>query len=251
MKDAQKTIIGLFLAAVVLGGFWMYGISPKRDEAKKLDRQVSKLQGELTSRQAEVAAGQAAKKTFPADYQQVLLLGKAVPAGDDTGSLLVQLQSTSESDATDFRSLELSKDAAGAAVAAAAPVAATESAVAVLPIGATVGSAGLGVLPYTLKFTGDYFDVADLLGGIDNLVTTEDGRVVVDGRLLTIDGFSLKPPENGGSGLEATFAVSSYTTPPGQGITAGASAAAPATTTALVGTTPAAATTTTTTTTAP
>jgi hypothetical protein len=54
--------------------------------------------------------------------------------------------------------------------------------------------------------------------------------MTVDGRLLTIKGFSLSGSESGGGGgqLQASFNVTTYLTPPGQGITAGASPSAPA-----------------------
>ena len=43
------------------------------------------------SHRAEAAAAAAARRGFPADYQQLVVLGKAVPESDDTSSLLVQL----------------------------------------------------------------------------------------------------------------------------------------------------------------
>jgi hypothetical protein len=89
------------------------------------------------------------------------------------------------------------------------------------------------VMPYTLKFTGDFFHVADFIHGLDALVKTANSRVAVDGRLVTIDGFSLGP-EQGETfpNLEATFAVTTYLTPASQGITAGATPTAPSSVTA-------------------
>jgi hypothetical protein len=52
----------------------------------------------------------------------------------------------------------------------------------------------------------------------------------VDGRLITLSGFTLAPDtEKGFPHLEATFSVTTYLTPPSQGITAGASPAGPET----------------------
>ncbi|MBS1892913.1 MAG: hypothetical protein JST59_16580, partial [Actinobacteria bacterium] len=111
---------------------------------------------------------------------------------------------------------------------------ATEVASSLLPLGASVGSAGLAVMPYTLQFKGNFFEIGAFIGRIDSLV--KGGRnVAVDGRLLTINGFSLtdgtsgEESEGGGEKeLEATFSVTTYLTPPGQGVTAGASPSAPA-----------------------
>ena len=70
---------------------------------------------------------------------------------------------------------------------------ATEATAAVLPLGATVGAAGLPLIPYDFKFLGDFFDFADFFGDLDAQVkVTDDGSgPTVHGRLLTIDGFAL------------------------------------------------------------
>ena len=67
-----------------------------------------------------------------------------------------------------------------------------------MPLGATVGPAGLAVMPYTLTFTGNFFHVADFIKGLDSLVKTQNEKVAVDGRLLTVNGFSLAGGAEGG-----------------------------------------------------
>jgi Tfp pilus assembly protein PilO len=117
------------------------------------------------------------------------------------------------------------------AAATTGPAPATEAAAASLPIGATVGPAGLPILPYELTFKGSFFDVADFMSGVDSLVHLREGsgQVAADGRLLTVDGFSLKPiPTLGGEPvLNATFAVTSYVVPSDEGLTAGAAPGGP------------------------
>ncbi len=114
------------------------------------------------------------------------------------------------------------------AVPASATVAPTETAASLLPIGATIGTAGLGVMPYDLSFSGDFFHVADFISGIDAMVHTKGSRVAVDGRLLTLDGFALNGDSDlGFPHLDATFAVTTYVTPSEQGLTAGASPSGP------------------------
>lgn len=119
---------------------------------------------------------------------------------------------------------------AGSTAASAPPTPATEAIAASLPIGATVGPAGLGTLPYELTFRGQFFQVADFIAGLDRLVDMrEGGHVAADGRLLTIDGFALSRDERQGfPWLEASFTVTSYVAPLGQGLTAGATPTAPA-----------------------
>jgi hypothetical protein len=112
--------------------------------------------------------------------------------------------------------------------AAATAVPATESAVAAQPIGAVVGPGGLPTLPYTLNFKGSFFDVANFIGGVDGLVDLHhaSGQVGANGRLMTVDGFSLGLSQNLDK-LNADFAVTAYTVPPLQGLTAGASPSGP------------------------
>jgi Tfp pilus assembly protein PilO len=98
-----------------------------------------------------------------------------------------------------------------------------------LPIGATVGSAGLPTLPYSLTFRGTYFEIADFMAGIDALVKTGKGRIQSDGRLVTIDSFTLAPVSSGAAGtLSATLSVTTYLTPADQGLTASATPSGPA-----------------------
>jgi Tfp pilus assembly protein PilO len=111
------------------------------------------------------------------------------------------------------------------------PAPATESSAASLPLGAVVGPAGLGTMPYTLNFTGGFFDIANFIGGLDDLVQPTDNgtRVSPDGRLFTIDAFALSGGQPGSSPkLEANFSVTTYATPATQGLTLGATPGGPA-----------------------
>ena len=114
--------------------------------------------------------------------------------------------------------------------ATAAPVPATEAAAAALPIGATVGPAGLPTLPYNLSMRGGYFDVANFIGKIDGLVEPvgDGAQLAPDGRLLTIGGFNLQLRGTGSSPrLKADFIINAYSTG-SEGLTLGASPSGPA-----------------------
>ena len=65
-----------------------------------------------------------------------------------------------------------------------------------MPLGAEIGPAGLAVMPYSLTFNGTFFQLADFIHGLDQMVTTNKQAVTVDGRLLTINGFTLKADTN-------------------------------------------------------
>lgn len=236
-KSKNAVIGGMLLVAAIATAFWVLALSPKREEANKLDAQIKQLEGSLSQHRAEAAVAAEARREFPTDYQRLVVLGKAVPGDDDTASLFVQLNRISDAAEVRFETLSLSAGTGAEApppVASpslsGAPVSATEAAASLMPLGASVGPAGLAVMPYTLTLTGDFFQVADFIKGLDALVQTTNENVAVDGRLVTVDGFSLSPGEGDFSSvLQATFSITTYLTPPGQGLTAGASPTGPET----------------------
>jgi Tfp pilus assembly protein PilO len=240
VKGNNRLIIAFLAVAVLAGAFWMMLLSPKRQEATELGTQVEQLESSLAQHQAEVASATAAKQEFPVNYSQLVVLGKAAPADAETASLLVQIQHIADHSGVRFE--EFSLDAEGGETAAAAVPAAgeeaaaptesaspTEVAASTTPLGASVGPAGLSVMPYTLTFTGDFFHIGDFIHGLDKLVKTTRSQVDVSGRLITINSFSLAPSDGGGyQKLQASFSVTTYLTPPEQGLTAGATPSGPA-----------------------
>lgn len=247
MKATDRSIlIGLVILGLV-AAFWFMLLSPKREDAAELQSQVDELQQEVSTQEELAAAAEQAEDDYAKNYERLIVLGKAAPADGDTPSLLAQLTDLSERSHTDFASLTRDEAEAAPAPAAAqtttdqnaessgseaAPVApvpaapATEASAAALPLGATVGPAGLGVMPYTLAFSGGFFEIADLLEGIDSQVGADGSATRVGGRLVTIDGFSMVP---GGTGddLAVDLSITTYVLPDSQGLTAGATPAAP------------------------
>jgi len=214
--------------------FWMLLLSPKRDEVAKLDQQVAQQEESLSLHQSEVQHGLEAEKAFPKEYQQLVVLGKAAPAEDDTASLLVQINRIAGDSHVRFQTMVLAP-AGGEGAAPEAPEATegepaspTEVAASTLPLGASIGPAGLAVMPYTLTFQGDFFHVADFIHGLDSLVETKNAEVEVTGRLITISGFKLAADSNKGfPDLEAEFTVTTFLVPPDQGAAGGATPASP------------------------
>jgi Tfp pilus assembly protein PilO len=269
MTSTNRVIVAVLAVVVLAIAFWMLLLGPKREEASKLGAQVEEVTASLAQHQAEAAEALEARQGFATDYQHLVVLGQAVPGDDDTASLLVQLNTVAEKAGVSFRTLTLEAAEAGAAPAPEAPApeapsaegsapeapsaegsaaeasagtpasltSPTEVAASTLPLGAAIGPAGLGVMPYKLAFDGQFFQIADFIKGLDSLVKTQNAQVSVDGRLITINGFSLAPASGGFPALEATFSVTTYLTPPSQGVTAGATPASPGTATLASATT--------------
>jgi Tfp pilus assembly protein PilO len=227
MNQSTKTALAVVAVVALAGAFWLLLLGPKREKASELSEQTSSLRSEVATEQQRAAAALVAKRDFPRYYTELVLLGKAVPAEAATPSLLVQLNGVSAKADTSFQSIV----AGGGGQEATASVPVAGEAGTLSPIGSTVGPAGLSAMPYELQFSGGFFGIADFIEGLNSLVRTKNGAVVAKGRLVTIDGFNLAPPSEEKEvtdELKATFAVNTYVTPPGQGLTAGATPAGPA-----------------------
>jgi hypothetical protein len=254
MKATNRSILAGLVIAALIAVFWFMVLSPKREEAAKLEDEIAALQQSVSEQEQLVAAAEAAQEDFDTNYRRLVVLGKAVPEDEDTSSLFVQLDKLAADSGVEFDTIVLNPDgtgevaqpsaasettvdsaepaagASGGSEPTPAPVSAepTEAAAAALPIGATVGPAGLPVMPYTIGIRGSFFELADFLAGADRLVHARHGREVVDGRLVTINGFGMTgDPEDGFKTLTASLVVTTFVTPSDQGLTAGATPAGP------------------------
>lgn len=177
MRRTELTLLLSLAVAGMIAAFWLVVISPKRDEAATLKQDVDGLHSSLEQAQQAAAAGEQAREDFEVNYRRLVVLGKAAPADGDQAGLLVQLQRLADRSGVGFQSIDLTsnaqsastpttppptagssesptppvtpsagaaEDAATASTSTAAP---TEAVAATLPIGASVGPAGLPVMP--------------------------------------------------------------------------------------------------------
>lgn len=225
---STRTVVAFVAVLALAIALWMLLLTPKREEADKLNKAVEQQQQQLSTAHAKATEALTAKKAFPTDYQHLVVLGKAVPEGDETASLLVLLSRISDKAKVGFESLSLeggggSGETATAVAPEAGPTSAptpvppTEAEAALLPLGATIGTANLAVMPYHLTFDGNFFQIADFIGRIERQVQTGKKGLVVDGRLITIDGFSMAGSGPGEPKLTAEFSTNTFLTPPSQG----------------------------------
>lgn len=238
MSSSNRIIVAMLAVVALAVGFWMLLLSPKKEEVSKLDKQVAKQEEQLSVHEAEVQRGLAAQKAFPSAYRDLVVLGKAAPADDDTASLIVQLSRNARDAGVRFETFILTPAGDGESEAEPAPapepgqpssfIPPTEAAASTMAIGASIGPAGLAVMPYTLTFKGSFFHVADFIHGLDALVESNNEKVEVTGRLITINGFTLtEDTSKKFPALEASFKVTTFLVPPEQGVTAGAAPTSP------------------------
>jgi len=250
MKASDRAILVGLLVVGAFAAFYFLALSPKRDRASELDGTITTLQEEISAQEQIVALSRQAQADYQRNYSSLVVLGKAAPADGDTPGLLDQIITISNKANARFELLELgaappveavpvatptegaetetpsAEGETATPVSTTTPAPATEASASSLPIGATVGSAGLGVLPYELRFTGDFFQVADLFKGIDEMIASKAASVDVGGRLITVNGFKMTKPD-AVSPLEAEVSIASYVLPESQGLTAGGTSTMP------------------------
>ena len=257
MTARDRTVVMALIVVAVMAAFWFGLLAPKRDTANKLAGQITSSRARLQTAQDSVKAALAAERGYAEDYATVARLGKAVPVQDDVPSLVYQLQTAAQTSKIRFNSIALSSGAASApaptvatpaaqaaqlgkdqkgqatpATAAAAP--ATQVAAAVLPPGASVGSAGFPTMPFDFSFGGSFFNLEGLLSKLNKFTSAGGNTINVRGRLLTVDGIAL----SGFPKMTATIHATAYLLPDDQGLLAGATPQSPSTATPVSTTTP-------------
>jgi hypothetical protein len=218
-------IVALIVVVVAL---WFVVISPKRSQASKLAGQVTAAEQQLATARSRIATVDADRAAYARNYQAVAELGEAVPADDNTGSLIYQLQNAATRAGVDFRSLVLNAASASTPAASSSTSSTSQAATATLPPGAAVGPAGLPTLPFTFTFSGSFFHLANFLGRLQRFVVATDKKVSVSGRLMTINGINFAAGPNGFPQITATISATSYLLPANEGLTNGASPTGPA-----------------------
>jgi hypothetical protein len=227
MSTRDRTILAVVCLVVAVVAPWMLVISPKRDQAKKLETRITNVQSKLAGVQAQLAQGEHARAAFASSYTTLVRLGEAVPTDDNTPSLIYQLQSAAKKSGVDFQSLTFNAGQGGGS-SSPSPSTSTPGS---LPPGATVGPAGFPVEPFTFTFAGNFFRLANFVGRLQRFVTQTNQKLSVSGRLMSLNGITLAPSSNGFPEITATIAATTYLLPASEGLLNGATPAGPATST--------------------
>jgi Tfp pilus assembly protein PilO len=92
---------------------------------------------------------------------------------------------------------------------------------------AAAGAPGLESVPLDFEFRGSFFDLADFFHRMKRFVRVVNNRIVIRGRLMTINSFSFDSSENFPE-IKAQVSATVYLAPKAEGVDAGASPAGPA-----------------------
>jgi preprotein translocase subunit YajC len=255
----DRKILMLLIPVAIVVAYWFLLLAPKRQEATKLQDQLTSVQAARDTAVQKVAGLGAAKQAYARDYATVIYLGKSVPASVDMPSLLVQLDRASRGTGIKFTSIKTGdRAAAGSSTAAPAQTGtkaqaqASTSAQPTTPAAAGGAQAGANSafdsIPLDFQFDGSFFDLTDFFHRMKRFVRVANDKILVRGRLMTVNSFSFAPATDGFPHLTATIHATVYLAPKSEGVAAGgtpqgpAGAPAPAGQTASTSSTPPAAT---------
>ena len=204
--------IAIVVVAALLAGVagWFVLVSPKRAEA-------TRLTGEIDSTQAQIAAYHTAslqaKGRQPIKVVDLFRLSKAMPDRADMSGVLLQLNQIAADTGITFQSISPQTS---------------------VPI------SGYQAIPIQLSFEGNFYNLADFLFRLRNLVSVQHGQLSATGRLFAIDTLSFTQSQQGFPQIAASLVVDAFVYG-----TQTAATATPTTTTSTTGTATTGATTTT------
>jgi hypothetical protein len=197
-----RILLVAVVAVVAVGGYWKLALAPKRAEAATLDQQVATQEAQLAQTQSLIATYKGAQKDYKANYATMVRLGKAVPADDDTRSLMVQLDTSAKRSGIDFDTLNL--NGGGGAAASAGATSTTPGA---------INAGAYSALPFTFGFVGTFDTLGNFLSRLERFVSLDHDKINVNGRLLRVESLSLQPAVDGWPGLAAQVGASAYIVP--------------------------------------
>jgi hypothetical protein len=231
----RMVLIGLLVLAV-LGAGWILVVSPERQQASKLNAQVSSAQSALSSAEAQLAHARSDQAQYASAYASVVSLGKAVPPSQEVPSLIYQLAEASNQKDVEFSSITSTSATGPSASATASTTTSKSTATAAGSTAATASTAAAFTqMPFTFVFNGNFFDLEHLFHRLDSFASVSStGQVAVSGRLLTIQSIKLSPTSTDGTPaggvsheLSGTITATAYELPPGQSLTGSSSSALP------------------------
>jgi type IV pilus assembly protein PilO len=213
-------LIGIIVGSVLVVGLagWFLLVRPQGAKVTDLKTQATEVQAKIDAYRQQVAAARAVPKIEVAD---VYRLAKAMPDRADMPDLVLELSQLARDTGIRFDSITPQQ---------------------IAPIGSYM------VLPISVTFQGNFYNVADFLYRLRSLVSVHAGRLDATGRLFSVDTLTFNESTLKFPQIQATLVIDAFV----YGAGAPAPAPIPATpTTTATTTTTATPTTTTTTETAP
>ena len=224
MSRTFRILIVAVVALLATGAYWKLALAPKRVEIATLDKKVAVQEAQLAQTQALIATYKGARDAYEVNYKTVVRLGKAVPADDDTRSLVVQLDAAAKRSGVDFDTININGGGSGEGTS-------------IVP--GSINAGAFSAMPFAFSFSGDFTTLGNFFARLERFVSLKDDEVAVSGRLLRVESITLQPGAGGWPALTAQVGASSYIVPETASVPAVAPGAATATTTTTTTTPPA------------
>jgi type IV pilus assembly protein PilO len=181
-KLNQNALIGIIVAGVLVFGLapWFLVVHPQSGKVASLKREAQDVQEKIDAYHQQVTAARSAPKIEVAD---VYRLAKAMPTKTDMPDLVLELSQLARDTGISFDSISPQ------------PVAA-------------VGS--YSVLPISVTFNGNFYNLADFLYRLRSLVTVHAGRLDATGRLFSVDTLAFNESEKKFPQIQATLVIDAF-----------------------------------------
>src|SRR5205814_2648587 len=178
----QQAMIAIVVGAVLLFGLagWFLVVHPQSGKVANLKRQATDVQEKIDAYNQQVAAARSAPKIEVAD---VYRLAKAMPDKTDMPDLLLELSQLARDTGIRFDSIS--------------PQPFT-----------TVGS--YSVLPISVTFNGNFYNLADFLYRLRSLVSVHAGRLDATGRLFSVDTLTFNESAFKFPQIQATLVIDAF-----------------------------------------
>jgi len=215
-KLPQSAQIGIAVVVLlVLAAIGYLGlVKPQKGKAADLSTQIAAQENQIADARALLAKSKDAQKVRVAD---LFKLTKTMPDQPDEAGMVLELTNVARQSGITFDSI--------------------------MPQGSTPLS-GYQVVPITVIFDGNFFQLTDFLFRLRNLVDVRRGALAADGRLFTVDSIQFGEGKRKFPQVEATLTVDAYiygtgatVSAPPQATTGTKAAATPGTTTPTTATT--------------
>jgi type IV pilus assembly protein PilO len=175
-------LIGVIVGAVLVVGLagWFLLVRPQGAKVTDLKRQATDVEQRIQAYHQQVAAARSAPKIEVAD---VYRLAKAMPTKTDMPDLLLELSQLARDTGIRFDSISPQP-------------------------GVVLGS--YQVLPITVTFNGNFYNLADFLYRLRSLVTVHGGRLDATGRLLAVDTLTFNESPLKFPQIQATLVIDAF-----------------------------------------
>lgn len=181
-KLSQNAQLGLIVGGILVLGLavWFFVVHPQSGKVSSLQRRSQDVQGRIDAYHQQVAAARSAPKIEVAD---VYRLAKAMPTNTDMPDVLLELSQLARDTGISFDSISPQ------------PLAA-------------VGS--YSVLPISVTFNGNFYNLADFLYRLRSLVTVHAGRLDATGRLFSVDTLAFTESAKKFPQIQATLVIDAF-----------------------------------------